>query len=212
MNAHASSEYSVDRLERQPRVRVAQFRSSVEVLEYLPTDPPILVGEPEQSQITPFETWKRVSHPNGILRTARYSHFSGGNLPRTSAAQVHWNPKLSETVSYHRSLPSIHVSRQVSHDEKLKTQRKLWWKTMIVNTLMGIFFWQAATLSQAPAPRVVRSLPSQQLIYNETSSTIIQLPELIATNASRVVYCIRVSVKLNPSLSSAVSLYAPIVS
>jgi hypothetical protein len=275
MNAHASSEYSFDRLERQPRVRVAQFRSSVETTEYFPTDPSILVGESEQSQITRFEswkrvshpngilrtaryshfsggnsprtsaarvhwkpvevnefqttdppilvsepaeqiarfeTWKRVSHPNGILRTARYSHFSGGNVPRTSAAQVHWKPKLSETVSYHRSLTSIHVSRQVSHDAKQKTHRKLWWKTMIVNTFMCVFFWKAATLCQAPAPRVVRSLPSQQLIFNETSSTIIQLPELIASNVSRVVYCIRASVKLNPSLSSAVSLYAPIVS
>jgi hypothetical protein len=353
MNAHASSEYSVDRLERQPRVRVAQFRSSVEMTEYLPTDPPILVGEPEQSQITRFETWKRVSHPNsilrtaryshfsggnlprtsearghwkpvevnkfqttdppilvgepepsqitrfetwkrvshpnGILRTARYSHFSGGNLPRTSAARVHWKPKLSETVSYHRalpfihvsrldrhneararfersssqsqprmrvaqfrsngilrtaryshfsggnasrtsaarvhwkptlsetvsyhrSLPSIHVSRQIDHDAKQKTQRRLWWKTMIVNTFMCLFFWKAATVFQVPAPQVVRSLPSQQLIFNKTSVAIIHLPELIASNASQVVYCFPASVNLYPILSSAVSIYVPIVS
>jgi hypothetical protein len=212
MNAHASSEYSVDRLERQPRVHVAQFRSSVEVTEYLPTNSPILVSEPEQSQITRFETWIRVSHPNGILRTARYSHFSGGNLPRTSEARVHWKPKLSETGSYHRALPSNHVSRQISHDVKQKTRRRLGWKMMIVNTFMGLLFWKLATLFQAPAPRVVRSLPSQQLIFNESSVAMMNLPELKASNASQVVYCIPTSVKWNPSLSSAVSLYVPIVS
>jgi hypothetical protein len=212
-HSKARARFEKSRSQCHPRVRVAQFRSSVETIEYLPTDPPILVGEPEQSQITRFETWKRVSHPNGILRTARYSHFSGGNVPRTrtSAAQVHWKPKLSETVSYHRSLPSIHVSRQVSHDAKQKTQRKLWWKMMIVNTFMFVFFWKAATLARVPAPQVVRSLPPRQLIFNESSVAMMHLPELIASNASRVVYCIPASVKLNPSLSLAVSLYAPTV-
>jgi hypothetical protein len=143
MNAHASSEYSVDRLERQPRVRVAQFRSSVEMTEYLPTDPPILVGEPEQSQITRFETWKCVSHPNGILRTARYSHFSGGNLPRTSEARGHWKPV--EVNKFQTTDPPIFVSEpEPSQITRFETWKRVSHPNGILRTARykSLFWWQ----------------------------------------------------------------------